>query len=81
MNLLAQAIRGHVPYWNVRPLTEADFYRLCRKLKVKVIEIPLRVPGLFMQVGDKRYLYVNSRLQGVEWLRAALHELEPVMNF
>jgi Zn-dependent peptidase ImmA (M78 family) len=75
VNLLAKAIREYVPYWNVRPLTEDDFYRLCRKFKVRVIEIPLRVPGLFMQVGGKRYLYVSSRLRGVEWLRAALHEL------
>ncbi|MDQ1610307.1 MAG: IrrE N-terminal-like domain [Pyrinomonadaceae bacterium] len=75
MKLLAKAIRGYVPYWNERPLTEADFYRLCRKFKVRVIEVPLRVPGLFMQVGDKRCLYVNSRLGGVDWLHAALHEM------
>lgn len=75
MNLLAKAIKAYAPAWNARPLTEDDFYRLCRKLRVKVVEIPLCVPGLFMQVGNRRFLYVNSRLRGVEWLRAAFHEL------
>lgn len=75
MNLLAPTIKRYIPHWNESPLTEADLYRLCRKLKVKIIEIPLSVPGFFMQVGNKRLLYLNSRLRGVAWLHAALHEL------
>jgi hypothetical protein len=33
--------------WNERPLDEADFYRLCRRLKITVEELPLRVEGFY----------------------------------
>ncbi|MDQ3918113.1 MAG: ImmA/IrrE family metallo-endopeptidase [Acidobacteriota bacterium] len=76
MILALATIKRLIPEWNERPLTAADFYRLCRRFKVKVHSIPLRVPGFYMY--SRRYgahIYVNSKLRGVAWLLAAFHEL------
>lgn len=61
--------------WNERPFTRRDFYRLCRRNKIKVVEMPLQVPGFLMVVRGKAYIQLNSRLRGLAWLEAALHEL------
>lgn len=79
--LLALAmIKRLIPEWNERPLTEADFWRICRRLKgdrkVKVHEIPLSVPGFYMSSPyGGAHIYINSKLRGMAWLLAAFHEL------
>jgi hypothetical protein len=79
--LLAFAmIKSFIPEWNQRPMTEADFWRICRRLKghrkVKVHEIPLSVPGFYMSTPHGgAHIYINSNLRGMAWLLAAFHEL------
>jgi len=64
-----------VPGLNTRALTEADFYRICRREKIKVAEMPLLVPGFYMTCKGRRFIVIDSRLRGVRWLHVAWHEL------
>lgn len=61
--------------WNERPLDEPDFYRLCRRFKIKVTEMPLRVGGFYYRAGGRDFIAVNSRLSGIEKLAVLFHEL------
>jgi Zn-dependent peptidase ImmA (M78 family) len=75
MNLSLTKLFRCVPELNKRPLTDADLYRICRREKVKLHNIPLRVPGFYMVIRGKPHIYVNGSLRGVAWLLAAFHEL------
>ena len=55
--------------------TEPDVRRLCRRERIRIVEIPLRVPGFYMVCGGRRFLNLDNRLRGVRWLHVALHEL------
>lgn len=61
--------------WNDRPLTEADFYKLCRKLKITVEEYPLTTEGFYYRVMGSDYIVLDSRLTGVKRLLVMFHEL------
>lgn len=61
--------------WNERPLTEADFYRLCKRFKVSVTEMPLTVSGFYYRVMGRDFIAVDSRLVGPEKLAVLFHEL------
>lgn len=61
--------------WNERPMTEADFYRLCKQFKVTVIEMPLRVGGFYYRVMGKDFIAINSKLAGSQKLAVLFHEL------
>jgi hypothetical protein len=75
MRLLAEKINKLKTGWNERALTEADFYRLCRRFKVSVTEMPLSVGGFYYRVGGRDFIAVNSRLAGAEKLAVLFHEL------
>jgi Zn-dependent peptidase ImmA (M78 family) len=66
---------GSVPGLNTRSLTEADFYRICRRERIKVVEMPLLVPGFYMLCKGRRFIVIDSRVRGVRWLHVAWHEL------
>lgn len=62
--------------WNKRAFTEDDVLRICRRLKVQVVEYPLTgTPGSYMRVGGRAFITVDSRLRGVRRLYVMLHEL------
>jgi Zn-dependent peptidase ImmA (M78 family) len=61
--------------WNVRPLTEADFYRICKRFRVSVTEMPLNAGGFYYRVTGKDHIAVDSRLYGPEKLLVQFHEL------
>lgn len=61
--------------WNKRVLTTKDFDTLCRRERIKTVEMPLRVPGFYMVCHGRRQIYLDSRLSGVRRLEAGLHEL------
>jgi Zn-dependent peptidase ImmA (M78 family) len=60
--------------WNVRPLNETDFFRLCRRHKVAVQEMPLKVGGFYYCLLGKHYIAVNSRLRNPRKLFVMFHE-------
>ena len=61
--------------WNERPLTEADLYRLCRRFRIKVQEMPLRTDGFYYRVMGRDFIAVNSKLPEVKKLAVLFHEL------
>lgn len=60
--------------WNSRAMTERDFYRLCKRHKIVVQEMPLRVGGFYYCVLGRHYIAVNSRLRQQEKLFVMFHE-------
>ena len=61
--------------WNERPLTEADLYRLCRRSRIRVQEMPLRTDGFYYRVRGRDFIAVNSKLPEVKKLAVLFHEL------
>lgn len=60
--------------WNVKPLTEEVFFRLCRKYKIKVIEMPLQVDGFYYYVKGRHYIAIDTRLTHLRRLFVMFHE-------
>lgn len=76
MLLFLAHLKNRLPrWWNERVPTEEDFYRICRREKIKVATMPLRVPGYYMMCAGRRLIVINSTLRGVRWLHVAFHEL------
>jgi Zn-dependent peptidase ImmA (M78 family) len=61
--------------WNERPLTEDDFHRLCRRFRIAVQEMPLRVSGFYYRLMGRDFIALDSRLTGNERLMVMFHEL------
>ncbi len=61
--------------WNERELTETDFYRLCRRFRIKVVEMPLRTGGFYYRVMGQDFIAVDSRLPREKKLFVLFHEL------
>lgn len=61
--------------WNEKPLTENDFYRLCKRHKVKALEYPLAsTEGFYYFAYGKDYIVVDPRLEPGEKLFVMFHE-------
>ena len=60
--------------WNKRPLTEHDFHRLCRKFKVVVDEVPLRVSGFYYSVHGRHFIAIDCKLPPHKKLFVMFHE-------
>lgn len=74
MKLLIDTISRLRIDWNKRPLNEADFHRLCRKHKIIVEEIPLRVSGFYYSVLGKHCIAIDSKLPRQQKLFVMFHE-------
>lgn len=61
--------------WNEKPLTEDDFHRLCRRYRISVQEMPLRVSGFYYRLMGRDFIAIDSRLTGNERLTVMFHEL------
>ena len=61
--------------WNERPLAEVDFFRLCKRFKITVQEMPLTTGGFYYRVMGKDFIAVDSRLAPPEKLIVLFHEL------
>jgi Zn-dependent peptidase ImmA (M78 family) len=74
MLLLVETIsRLHID-WNVRPLAESDFHKLCRRFKVTVQELPLKVGGFYYSVMGRHFIAVDGRLSPQKKLFVMFHE-------
>ena len=61
--------------WNRRPLSEDDFFRICRREKIAVQEMPLSVRGFYGVCKGRRFIALDSKMRGVARLFTAFHEL------
>ena len=60
--------------WNQKPLTQDDFYRLCRRNNVTVQEMPLRVSGFHYCLLGRNYIAIDTRLRHHKKLFVMFHE-------
>jgi Zn-dependent peptidase ImmA (M78 family) len=60
--------------WNQRSLNEAEFQALCRRHKITVQEMPLRVSGFYYCLMGGHYIAVDSRLTPAKKLFVMFHE-------
>ncbi|QYO65524.1 ImmA/IrrE family metallo-endopeptidase [Leptolyngbya sp. 7M] len=60
--------------WNRRPLSEADFYVLCRRHKITVQEMSLRVSGFYYSMLGRHFIAIDSRLPPAKKLFVMFHE-------
>ena len=60
--------------WNLRPLGEQDFYDLCRRFRITVVEMPLATNGFYYCVKGKHFIAVSCRLPAVKKLLVMFHE-------
>src|SRR5258708_24707067 len=75
MRFLTDKIKNLRIGWNERPLTESDFYRLCRRFNIGVQEMPLTTGGFYYRIMGRDFIAVDSRLGLAEKLFVLLHEL------
>ncbi|MEJ7623225.1 MAG: ImmA/IrrE family metallo-endopeptidase [Pyrinomonadaceae bacterium] len=75
MLLLVDKIKKLKIGWNETPLTESDFYRLCRRQRIGITEMPLRVGGFYYRVIGRDFIAIDSRLSGYQKLAVMFHEL------
>lgn len=55
-------------------MTEDDFHRLCKRQKITVQEMPLRVSGFYYCVLGKHYIAIDSKLKKHKKLFVMFHE-------
>lgn len=60
--------------WNKKPLTEEDFYRLCKRYRIGVEEMPLKVSGFYYCVKGRHFIAIDSRLKPHKKLFVMFHE-------
>ena len=48
--------------WNERPLDIARLYRICKRFRISVQEMPLTTDGFYYRVMGRDYIAVDSRL-------------------
>lgn len=77
MNLILKRLLKSIPHLNSRELTEFDFYKLCRRERIKLTELPLRenIYGYYTNIKGKAYIVINRNLPKMRWLEVAFHEL------
>ncbi len=75
MNLAISRIRQIIPHFNEQALTEKDFWLICEKENIRVIETRLFVDGFYYCDGRQNFIYLNSALRGIFWLENAFHEI------
>lgn len=75
MQFIVDKISRVYPDWNKRPLTETDFYKLCKRFRIGVTEMPLTVGGFYYRVSGRDFIAVDSKLSGPKKLLVLFHEL------
>ena len=74
MLLLAETVSRLRIRWNERPLTEQDFHRLCKRNKITLPEMPLRVSGFYYCVMGRHFIAIDSKLPAAKKLFVMFHE-------
>jgi Zn-dependent peptidase ImmA (M78 family) len=67
-------IKQIFPDFNVKAVTEFDFWRAAKKEKIVVRSMPLLVDGYYQKKNGKHYILISSYLKEAKWLHTALHE-------
>ena len=68
-------LKNTPPEWNVRVLTEDDFWQHCDGAGIVVREAQIEQSGLYLFNDGRPQIYLNDELRGAERLFVAFHEL------
>lgn len=70
-------LRNTPPEWNVRVLTEDDFYQYCDEAGIVVRDTKLKPkqPGLYVHRDGKPHIFISNMLRGAHRLFVGFHEL------
>lgn len=69
-------LRNTPPEWNVKVLTEDDFYYYCDLARITVRDMPLdSLPGMYVICDGRPCIFLDEDLRGAERLFIAFHEL------
>ena len=60
--------------WNKKSLTEETFYKLCKRRRITVVEMPLTTGGFYYCVKRRHYIAIDSRLKRFDKLFVMFHE-------
>jgi Zn-dependent peptidase ImmA (M78 family) len=60
--------------WNERPLSEEDFYRLCSRHSITIVEMPLETNGFYYCVKGRHYIAISSSVERFRKLLVMFHE-------
>lgn len=63
------------PEWNVRVLTEDDFWTYCDERNIDVRPVQLEQPGYSITDPAKPIIFIHDELRGIERLYTLYHEL------
>ncbi|MEP7075410.1 MAG: ImmA/IrrE family metallo-endopeptidase [Acidobacteriota bacterium] len=74
MRFIVEKISSLRINWNSRVLTEDDFYRLCKRFRITVQEMPLSVSGFYYCMKKRHFIAVDSKLDRQEKLFVMFHE-------
>lgn len=61
--------------WNKKPISEKRLFSLAKRLKLKIQEMPLRVPGFYMTMRGVSFVAIDERLDEKLKLKIKFHEL------
>jgi Zn-dependent peptidase ImmA (M78 family) len=75
MRFLVEKVAALRIGWNERPLASDDLYKLCRRFRITLQEMPLAVGGFYYRAMGKDCIAVDSRLPEKEKLAVMFHEL------
>jgi Zn-dependent peptidase ImmA (M78 family) len=67
-----------IPGWGKRRMTKADFNQTCEREGILVLRLPLSSMGIRGACGRLQgipFIWIDSRLRGIERLRTEFHEL------
>ncbi len=73
--ILSQILQKKVNEWNRRVLTEDDFYALCARDRLPVIEAPIKAKGEYTIYGDTPLILLRRGLKPPVRLWVGMHEL------
>lgn len=79
MNVYVDKLRAMRFGWNERPLTEADFLRIKRRLKFAFRRMPLKRRGYYSRTRGRDTIVISERLRGFQELFVMFHELGHVL--
>jgi len=74
MQFLIEKISGLRINWNKRALTEDDFYRLCKRFRITVQEMPLSVSGFYYCMKKRHFIAIDSKLAPQKKMFVLFHE-------
>lgn len=75
MHFLTRKISNLDIGWNEQTLGIADLYRLCKRFKIVVLEMPLDTGGFYFRASGEDIIAVDSRLSEPKKLFVLFHEL------